>query len=49
MQDGYADVTVLVYVGVPDFVDHSQLWRPQGVLFWKDEVTLEEPALVERV
>ncbi len=28
MQDGYADVAVLVDVRMPNFVDHSQLGRP---------------------
>ena len=49
MEDGYADVTVLVDVGVPDVVDDSQLWRPQRILFGEDQVAFEEPALVQRV
>jgi hypothetical protein len=28
VQDGYADVAVLVDVRMPNFVDHSQLGRP---------------------
>ena len=49
MKDGYADITVLVDVGVPDVVDDSQLWRPQRVLFGENQVAFEEPALVQRV
>ena len=49
VKDGYADVTVLVDVWVPDLVDDSQLWRSQRVLFGEDEVAFEEPALVQSV
>ena len=49
VQDGYADFSVLVDVGMPDLVEDSQLGRPQGVLLGEDEVTLEEAALVQRV
>ena len=49
VQDGYADFSVLVDVGMPDLVEDSQLGRPQGVFLGEDEVTLEEAALVQRV
>ena len=49
MQNGYADIAVLVDVGVPDLVDDAQLWWPEWILFGENQVTLEEPALIERV
>ena len=49
MEDGDADVAVLLNVGVPDVCDHFEFGGPQGVLFGEDEVALEEPALVQRV
>ena len=49
MENGYADIAVLVDVGVPDVVDDAQLWWPEWILFRENQVTLEEPALIERV
>ena len=49
MKYGNADVSVLLDVGVPDVCDEFELGRPEWVLFWEDEVALEEAALEERV
>ena len=49
VENGYADIAVLVDVGVPDVVDDAQLWWPEWILFRENQVTLEEPALIERV
>ena len=49
MEDGDADLSVLIDVRVPDVGEDAELWRLQRILFGEEEVTLEKPALVQRV
>ena len=49
VEDGDADLSVLIDVGVPDVGEDAELWRLQRILFGEEEVTLEKPALVQRV
>ncbi len=49
MQDGDADLALLVNVGMPDLCEDAELWRLERILLGEMQVALEEAALVQCV